>query len=118
MYYIVFGLISAIIAGLLYLRLSARFDWQPYTIWLIALSVTTFTLYILDKTLSKLGRVRVPEIILHLLTILGGFPGGWLGRLVFRHKTNVQKHPSFLIVLILSTIGHSLVATFWLIRAP
>ncbi|MFL5804611.1 MAG: DUF1294 domain-containing protein [Roseiflexaceae bacterium] len=45
---------------------------------------------------------------------MGGFPGGWLGRAYWRHKT---LHPSFLIILIVSTILHIGIA-FWRFGAP
>jgi uncharacterized membrane protein YsdA (DUF1294 family) len=52
----------------------------------------------------------VPEIVLHGLALLGGFPGGWLGRAVFRHKT---RKPAFIVVLIVSTVVHVAVI-YWL----
>ena len=39
-----------------------------------------------------------------MLALLGGFPGGWLGRLVFHNKT--QKG-TFTLILIVSTILHA-----------
>ena len=83
--------------------LALTTTWSFYWIWLIALSVITFLLYGYDKGQAKLGGLRVPEIVLHVLALLGGFPGGWLGRAVFRHKI---RKPSFTIVLIVSTIVH------------
>jgi uncharacterized membrane protein YsdA (DUF1294 family) len=50
-----------------------------------------------------MGGWRVPEIVLHGLVLLGGFPGGWAGRSMFRHKT--QKR-FFLFVLAVSTAIH------------
>ena len=74
-----------------------------YVVWLITLSAITFFWYGFDKEQSKREGSRVPEIVLQLLTLAGGFPGGWLGRFVFHHKT---RHNSFLVILILSTILH------------
>ncbi len=116
MYYIVFGFISAVVAGFFYSLIYDNTDWNPYTVWVAALTVATLALYGLDKGLSKIGKVRVPANILHLLAILGGFLGGWLGMAFFGHKMNVRKHPSFWIVLILSTLGHGALTYYWFFR--
>jgi uncharacterized membrane protein YsdA (DUF1294 family) len=84
--------------------------WHLYWLWLAAASVITFLLYGYDKAQSKNGGWRVPEIVLHLLALAGGFPGGWLGRSVFRHKT---KKAIFVLVLVVSTALH-LGLVYWL----
>jgi uncharacterized membrane protein YsdA (DUF1294 family) len=56
-----------------------------------------------------MGGWRVPEVILHGLALLGGFPGGWIGRSLFGHKT---KKGFFTFVLIASTAIHLLVV-YW-----
>jgi uncharacterized membrane protein YsdA (DUF1294 family) len=117
-YYVGFGLVSVAMMVLLYPLFYNSTDWNPYAVWIMALSITTFLMYGLDKLLSKIGNVRTPELILHLLAILGGFPGGWLGRAVWRHKTNVTKHPWFPIVLVISTAGHTLLTYYWFFRDP
>lgn len=77
--------------------------WQIYLIWLSAVSLIVFVLYGYDKTQAKRNGRRVPEKHFHWLTLLGGFPGGWLGRSLFRHKTRKR---SFVLILVLSTILH------------
>jgi len=77
--------------------------WNLYVIALASLSVVNFLFYGFDKLTAKFEKQRVPEIVLHALSLLGGFAGGWAGRAAFRHKTRKR---SFLIVLILSTILH------------
>ncbi len=74
-----------------------------YGIWLVALSVLTFIIYGTDKALSKTGGRRVPEAVLHITALAGGFPGGWAGRSVFHHKT---RKGVFVLVLIVSTLLH------------
>ena len=112
-YYISFGLGSAAMAASLYFLIYHNTTWNPYAVWIAAFSITTFVMYGLDKLLSKTMTVRTPEFVLHALAILGGFPGGWLGMFLFSHKTNIQKHPWFWIVLALSTIGHGLLTYYW-----
>jgi uncharacterized membrane protein YsdA (DUF1294 family) len=84
--------------------------WQFYSIWLAIASGITFLLYGFDKTQSKNGGWRVPEVILHGLALAGGFPGGWAGRSIFRHKT---KKGIFVFVLTVSTVIH-LGLVYWL----
>ena len=84
--------------------------WQFYLIWVAIASGITFLLYGFDKAQSKKGGWRVPEIVLHGLALAGGFPGGWAGRSVFRHKT---KKGIFVFVLTVSTVIH-LGLVYWL----
>jgi uncharacterized membrane protein YsdA (DUF1294 family) len=58
-------------------------------------SFITFAAYVFDKRRAGNGGRRVPERTLHLLALLGGWPGAILARRQFRHKT--RKVP-FLIV--------------------
>ncbi len=108
-YYIVFGPICIALVVFLYPLIYNNTDLHPYAVWLVDLSVITFGMYFLDKLLSKMGKVRVPELILHVLAVLGGFPGGWAGMLFFRHKT---QHPDFLTILTLSTLVHAALAYY------
>ena len=75
-----------------------------YWIWLAIASVITFLGYGVDKTLSRGRGWRVPEVVLHGLALAGGFPGGWAGRSLFRHKT---KKGIFVLVLTVSTVIHA-----------
>ncbi len=83
---------------------------QLYLAWLAAFSLTTFALFGMDKRLAVSGRARIPERVLHLFTLLGGFLGQLAGRLLFRHKINFQKHPSFTITPVAGIIIWALIA--------
>jgi uncharacterized membrane protein YsdA (DUF1294 family) len=50
-------------------------------------SLASFAAYGLDKRRAGIGGRRVPERTLHLLALLGGWPGAILGQRQFRHKT-------------------------------
>ena len=55
---------------------------------LVALmSLFTFVVYGWDKRQARMEGQRVPEKKLHMLALLGGWPGAIAGRQVFRHKT-------------------------------
>lgn len=50
-------------------------------------SLVLFLLYGYDKYQAQRGGWRVPEARLHLLSLFGGWPGGFLAQRLFRHKT-------------------------------
>lgn len=53
----------------------------------LAMSVACFAAYGIDKRRANLKKHRISEKRLHLLEILGGWPGAVLGQQMFRHKT-------------------------------
>lgn len=99
-YQIIFGVLAAILAVGLFLLLETTTEWAWYWNWLISTSGVAFAFYAFDKLSSKAGTGRVPELILHLLALAGGFVGALLGMLVFRHKSNFRAHPLFVPVII------------------
>ncbi|MEP5176799.1 DUF1294 domain-containing protein [Marinobacter alexandrii] len=52
-----------------------------------AMSLLALIMYAIDKAAAVKGRRRVPENRLHLLELLGGWPGALIGQQLFRHKT-------------------------------
>ncbi len=56
----------------------------------LGLCALSFALYAGDKTAARVGARRVPEAGLHLVDLLGGWPGGLVARHVLRHKTRKQ----------------------------
>ena len=59
----------------------------------LAASVLAFAAYAVDKSAAISGRWRTPESTLHMLGLVGGWPGALLAQLLLRHKTS---KPSFL----------------------
>lgn len=55
--------------------------------WIIGISLASFGAYGYDKSIAGRGVTRVPEVVLHLLTALGGALGSFAGMQIFRHKT-------------------------------
>jgi uncharacterized membrane protein YsdA (DUF1294 family) len=100
----IFSLVAAAVVIVLLLILAWMTDLPFYWMWLVALSVITWALYGFDKAQAKRGGLRVPEIVLHGLALLGGFAGGWIGRWMFHHKTRKR---SFTVVLAASTLLHA-----------
>lgn len=64
----------------------------------IALSLISYLVYGYDKSQAQTNGWRIPESTLHLLSLLGGWPGAICAQHIMRHKI---KKPSFM-------------ATFWL----
>lgn len=55
--------------------------------YLIGINVVTLLLYGYDKSVAKLGWLRVPEVVMHCVTLFGGTPAALLGQNLFNHKT-------------------------------
>ena len=53
-------------------------------------SVVAFVLYRNDKTAATRGGWRVRESTLHVVSLLGGWPGAFLAQRVYHHKTRKQ----------------------------
>ena len=109
---LVFGAIAAASGLILYGVLYHTTLWNPYAIWVAAWSAITLALYAYDKAQSLLGGLRVPKAVLHGVAIAGGFLGGWAGMLLFRHKVN---QPDFVLVLLISTLGHAALVGYWFV---
>jgi uncharacterized membrane protein YsdA (DUF1294 family) len=80
------------------------------TSWFLTMacaSVLAFVLYAFDKRAAIRNERRVPEKTLHMVSLLGGWPGAWLAQRVFRHKTS---KPTFLWVFGL-TVALNVAAT-------
>jgi len=58
----------------------------------IFMSALTVLCYAADKKQAMIGTWRIPEPYLHLLELMGGWPGGLLAQNQFRHKA---KKPSY-----------------------
>lgn len=53
----------------------------------LAAGVVTFAVYAKDKAASRKVQWRTPERTLHLLSLLGGWPGALLAQRLLRHKS-------------------------------
>lgn len=100
-YQIVFGALAAVAFVALYLVLQYTTSWAWYWCQVVAASVVAFVFYGVDKGLAKANTKRVPEVVLHLLALFGGFAGALLGMLVFRHKSNFRAHPLFVPIIVI-----------------
>src|SRR3546814_16638625 len=53
----------------------------------VGLSFLSYLMYWLDKEAAQGGARRIPESTLHLVDLLGGWPGALIAQQQFRHKT-------------------------------
>lgn len=60
---------------------------RPIPLLYGALSTALFLVYGMDKWAARRGGARVAEFSLHLVALMGGWPGALLGQQIFRHKT-------------------------------
>jgi len=79
-----------VLAALLVLPLlaveRAGFAWWMGACGICVVSMITYSLYAVDKRRAQAGGWRIPEAQLHLMEVLGGWPGGWIAQQRLRHK--------------------------------
>lgn len=64
-------------------------------------SAVTFIVYALDKFSARRHGWRIPENLLHLLALLGGWPGALAAQQALRHKSRKQR---FLLVFWITVV--------------
>lgn len=69
------------------------------------MSVTAFTLYARDKIAAVKGEWRTPENTLHIIDLLGGWPGALLAQNRFRHKTKKVSFRSVFWVMVFLNVS-------------
>ena len=83
------GAVLLLVAALVALWLAGRLP-AGVPLGYVALSLLTAGAYAVDKAAAQQGGWRTRESTLHLLAVLGGWPGALLARQVWRHKTTKQ----------------------------
>ncbi|MBI9018312.1 MAG: DUF1294 domain-containing protein [Phycisphaerae bacterium] len=79
-----------------------KLTWPMLPICIIAINLTTFLLYWLDKNLAKTKTLwRIPQWLLLLTMPFGGLGGAFVGIHILRHKS---KTPVFIITEITTAI--------------
>jgi uncharacterized membrane protein YsdA (DUF1294 family) len=96
----------AVTGGLLLLpalavqRRAVDLGWM--LIYALVLSAVTYWAYAIDKERARKNRWRLAEGRLHLLELLGGWPGAYLAQRWLRHKSSKRSYQIvfWLIVLV------------------
>jgi uncharacterized membrane protein YsdA (DUF1294 family)/cold shock CspA family protein len=60
--------------------------------YVLGISLITYTVYASDKHRARTKAWRIPEAHLHLLELLGGWPGAWLAQRRLRHKCSKSNY--------------------------
>lgn len=92
------GRAGSVVAIILMTAWIATLAWGLSTervpIWLLGafllLNLITYAVYARDKRAARQGTWRTSEAALHLLAVLGGWPGAWLAQHRLRHKSVKQ----------------------------
>ena len=77
------------------------------------MSVVTVVAYGVDKHAAERGRRRIRENTLHVLALLGGWPGALLAMPLFRHK---RRKKSFGTIVWLIALAHAAGWVWWFVR--
>ncbi|TVP14833.1 DUF1294 domain-containing protein [Shewanella sp. KCT] len=93
-------LTMALFIGLFFAALMQRLP-MASLLYFAILSLITYMAYAVDKSAAQKGNWRVQESSLHLLSLLGGWPGAMLGQQHLRHKSSKR---AFRVVLWLTMI--------------
>lgn len=83
----------------------------PLAILDFVASGIAFVVYAVDKVAALSGTRRTPEKVLHLISLLGGWPGALVAQKTLRHKTQKQPFQG----TFWGTVILNCAMTFWLI---
>ena len=75
------------------------------------MSAVAFALYAADKRRAVRAEFRVSELTLHVVALLGGWPGAFVAQRVFRHK---WRKGSFMLVFWIIVAAHAGGWVWWL----
>lgn len=77
----------------------------------IVASVAAVVAYGVDKSAARHGRWRTAESTLHVLAVLGGWPGALVAQRLFRHKS---RKPTFQIAFLFTVaVNCAVLVWFW-----
>ncbi|OBR76729.1 DNA-binding protein [Xanthomonas arboricola] len=83
-------------------------------LWYVAASLLAMLVYRLDKSAAQRGRQRTPETTLHLIALLGGWPGALLAQALFRHKSSKAAFQLRFWITVVANVA----ALYWACRQP
>ena len=75
-----------------------------FAIYLVA-SLVTFAAYAMDKSAARKGAWRTQESTLHVLSLLGGWPGALVAQQKLRHKSKKQSFRTVFWFTVIVNVG-------------
>lgn len=103
---IIAGLFLIIVGGAVVLSKIPPLIFAIY----VVVSLITFIIYAVDKSAARKGTWRTQESTLHLLSLVGGWPGALIAQQTLRHKSRKQPFRAVFWVTVLINCG----AFIWL----
>ncbi len=93
LYFIISAMLFSMAFGFLLWCCS---QWNWWLLYFLAINFTVGLTYLVDKVIAGNNKsTRVPEIVLHMLALLGGSPMALISQKLFRHKVSKK---SFIVV--------------------
>lgn len=86
-------------------------------LWLVAINLWTLLRFWQDKRRAIAGGRRIPERDLLGLALLGGSPGAFAARRLFRHKTRKQPFSLYLVLIALIQVSAAIGLLMLAVRA-
>ena len=82
-----YGIAAFIVTIAITIFLFFQMGWNIIVAYIVSVNLSTLLFYGYDKMIAGRSLLRVPEWILHSLSICGGSPAGLIAQKMFRHKT-------------------------------
>lgn len=89
-----------VLPGVAIYRLGVDFRWLG--VYALVISAITYASYTLDKQRARGGDWRISESWLHLLELLGGWPGAFLAQRRLRHKCSKRSYQVIFWLIVLA----------------
>ena len=102
-----FMAIVAVAFNVYLLALSVTGQIHPIVIYLyLTVSCLTCVVYYIDKHAARRSGWRVQESTLHMMALLGGWPGAYVAQRIMRHKTMKESFQRvFVASVVLNILG-------------
>ena len=71
----------------------------------VVISIVVFIVYALDKSAARKNQWRTPENTLHLLALIGGWPGALVAQKLLHHKSSKQSFQAVFWVTVVLNCG-------------
>jgi len=107
------GVVAVFLIMLVAAWLAGGFAASVLLIYAVA-SAVAFGMYAMDKKAAREDRWRIAESSMHLVALVGGWPGALLAQRIFRHKTRKRGFQ----VMFKTTVLVNCAVLAWLAASP
>ena len=85
-------LLLIILPAVVVVRSFEQVIWYITVGYILIISIITYGFYWHDKRQAQSSAQRIPEKVLHLLELIGGWPAAYIAQQQFRHKTSKRSY--------------------------